>query len=75
MNTAINSNQNSIVELAKRTFYSFQVLILGIAIPFLFLVGISNINEKNVPEPQVKETTNVNQQPVKPVVGLLIPEI
>ncbi len=75
MNTAINSNQNSIVELAKRTFYSFQVLILGIAIPFLFLVGISNINEKNVQEPQVKETTNVNQQPAKPVVGLLIPEI
>jgi hypothetical protein len=34
------SGENSNVELAKRVIYDFQVLIVGIAIPVLFLIGI-----------------------------------
>lgn len=75
MNTVINSNENSIFEFAKRSFYSFQVLIIGIAIPFLFLLGISNNNQKQVKERQVKEITNSTPSAAKPVIGLYIPMI
>jgi hypothetical protein len=76
MKTVINSNENSVIELAKRSFYSFQVLIIGIAILFLFLFGISNANQKNAGEqPQVNETSNTTLVTAKPVVGLYIPGI
>ncbi|MGH2647299.1 MAG: hypothetical protein ACRDE8_07015 [Ginsengibacter sp.] len=75
MNSVINSNENSIFEFAKRSFYSFQVLIIGIAIPFLFLFGISNHSQKQVQENQVKEITNSTPSAAKPVIGLYIPII
>ncbi len=66
MNTVINSNENSIAEFAKRSFYSFQVLTVGIAIPFLFLFGISHTNHKKVKENEVHEVKNVTQVSAKP---------
>lgn len=67
------SYENPVLEMAKRTFYSFQVLIVGIAIPFLFLVGISYENQKRQ-EPEVKEVSNTSHTPIK-TVGLIMPRI
>jgi hypothetical protein len=74
MNTIIKSNENSIIEFAKRSISSFYLLIIGLAIPLLFLVGISNINQKKVEEKEVKEISN-SAQFAKPIVGLYIPKI
>lgn len=75
MKTVINSNENSVFEFAKRSVYSFQVLIVGIAIPFLFLFGISNANQKKVDENQVKEMSNMTELSSNNVVGYYIPNI
>lgn len=75
MNTVINSNQNSVVEFAKRSFYSFQVLIVGVAIPFLFLFGISNIHQNKTEDNEQEEVTNSVQQSARPVIGFYIPRI
>ncbi len=65
MKTLINSSTTSIVEFAKRTIYSFQVLIVGIAIPFLFLIGISTTNQdtsgKKTNQIEVKESSNTTE--------------
>ena len=74
MNTKFKSNENSILEFAKRTISSFYLLVIGLALPLLFLVGISNINQKKVQENEVREITN-SAQSVAPTLGLYIPKI
>lgn len=38
----VNSSKTGIIlESAKRALYSFQVLVIGLLIPFLFVYGIS----------------------------------
>lgn len=69
MKTVINSSENSIFEFAKRSIYSFQVLLVGIAIPFLFLFGISNANQKKTDENQVKEISNISDNSYDHSVG------
>lgn len=67
MKTTINSSKASIFETAKRFIYSFQVLMIGVAIPVLFLIGISNSAQKksqeNVPD-QVTNTAQLSNQVV-----------
>ncbi len=75
MNTITNSTNDSIVEFAKRGIYFFEVLISGVVIPFLFLFGISNGNQKKVQDNQVKEIKNTAEISSKPVIGFYIPEI
>lgn len=75
MKTIINSNENSVLEVAKRSIYSFQVLIVGFAIPFLFLFGISNANQKKIDENQAKEMSNMRNLSVNHVIGFYIPKI
>ena len=41
MKEVINNEETSRLEFFKRVLYSFQVLIIGIAIPVLFFLGIS----------------------------------
>ncbi len=41
MKTTINNEETMGMEFFKRCLYSFQVLIVGIAIPVLFFLGIS----------------------------------
>jgi len=67
MNAVINSNKNSIIEFAKRSIYSFNVLIIGLAIPFLFLLGISNFNQREPQENDVNQVKNVTQLSAKPI--------
>ena len=73
MKTVIINEESSKLEFFKRILYSFQVLMVGIALPLLFLVGISDGNQKKPTE--VKEITNTTQLSTKPIVELYIPRI
>lgn len=75
MKTIIDGNENSVFEFAKRSIYSFQVLIVGIAIPFLFLFGISNANQKKIDENQAKEISIMTDLSASNVIGFYIPKI
>lgn len=75
MKTVINSSKISIPEFVKRSFYSFQVLMVGIAIPVLFIIGISDGNQKKIQKNDVNEVTNTTQQSPEQVVDLNIVRI
>ena len=75
MKTLINSSKISIPEFVKRSFYSFQVLMVGIAIPVLFIIGIADGNRKKIQKNDVNEITNTTQQSPEQVVDLNIARI
>ena len=75
MKTVIINEGSSKLEFFKRILYSFQVLMVGIALPLLFIIGISDGNQKKATEPEVKEITNTTQLSTKPIVELYIPWI
>ena len=75
MKTVTRNEESGKLEVFKRILYSFQVLMVGIALPLLFLVGISDGNQKKSTESELKEISSTVQQPVKPVIGLYIPRI
>ena len=75
MTTVINNEASGNTEFFKRVLYSFQVLMVGIALPLLFLVGISDGNQKKLPEDTIQQTSNTTQLSAKPIVGLFIPRI
>ena len=75
MKTVINNEGSDKLEFFKRILYSFQVLMVGIALPLLFIIGISDGNQKKTTEPEVKEITNTTQMSARPVVDLYIPRI
>ena len=75
MKTVLNNEESGKMELFKRTLYSFQVLVVGIALPLLFLVGISDGNQKKPAESELKEISNSTQLSAKPIVELYIPRI
>ncbi|MEO8860172.1 MAG: hypothetical protein ABI358_02020 [Ginsengibacter sp.] len=77
MKTVINSNENSILEFAKRGIYNFQVLILGVFISFLFLFGISNGNQKKTNDKPVKQENEIIKatQLSNDVMGFIMPRI
>mgnify|MGYP001551732425 CR=1 FL=1 len=53
MKTVINHAAAESFEVVKRALYSFQVLIVGVLIPLLFIVGINT----NLGDTMSKETT------------------
>lgn len=75
MKTLINSSKTSILEFVKRSLYSFQVLMVGIAIPVLFIIGISDGNQKKTQKNDVNEVTNTTQQLPEQLVDLNIARI
>jgi len=75
MKTVFNNEESGKMELFKRTLYSFQALVVGIALPLLFLVGISDGNQKKPAESELKEISNSTQLSAKPIVELYIPRI
>ncbi len=75
MKTIINNRLASISESVKRTIYSFQVLIIGVAIPVLFIIGISNISQKKSEKDVTEQVTNTTQLPSDQVVGFSIVKI
>ena len=72
MKTVINVNETSTSEIVKHILYSFQVLIVGIAIPFLFFIGISDVSQKKTQEDEVREITNPTRLSAKPAIELNI---
>ncbi|MEO8412764.1 MAG: hypothetical protein ABI472_03865 [Ginsengibacter sp.] len=75
MKTTINSSKTSIFESAKRIIYSFQLLMIGIAIPVLFIIGISNINQKKVNENEINNVPTSTQLSPKEMLPLSIARI
>ena len=57
MKTTINNQSTERFEFAKRALASFQVLIIGLMIPVLFVAGVTKRDQK---EP-VKTETSVSQ--------------
>lgn len=62
MNTSINNNQietfteeNTLIETSKRFLESFQILMVGILLPALFLIGINTHNHTS----EVKNQTSI----------------
>ena len=74
MKTVINNEGSGKLEFFKRILYSFQVLMVGIALPLLFIIGISDGNQKKT-ETGVKEVINSAQLSAKPGVEQFIPRI
>ncbi len=60
MKTVINNEATESLEFAKRILDSFEVLVIGVFIPFLFLIGINtNLggtsgNETSISKPHQK---------------------
>ena len=75
MKTTIDSSITSIAETAKRIIYSFQVLIIGIAIPVLFIIGISNHTQMKQQENVKDQVTNTTQLSPNEVVGFSVVKI
>ncbi len=67
MKTVIENQESKVYELAKSILYSFQVLMVGIAIPLLFIIGISNNNQKpaKIEESTEVNTTQFSSQPIR----------
>jgi hypothetical protein len=70
MKSVIKSNQISTFEIAKRTTYSFQALIIGIVISILFFIGISEGNQKKTVEPEAKQILPTARISAKPAVDM-----
>ena len=75
MKTVINNQESGKLEIFKRILYSFQVLMVGIALPVLFLIGISDGNQKKSTETEVKEISNTTQLSTTQAVDFYIPRI
>lgn len=72
MKTIISNSIASISETVKRTIYSFQVLIVGIAIPVLFIIGISNANQTKSTGTETEQVNNSAQSFTNPADGAVI---
>ena len=71
MKTAINNEEATGLELFKRILYSFQVLIIGIAIPVLFFLGISTReDQKKEKETEISVSAKVQDYTAKSIVGI-----
>jgi hypothetical protein len=60
MKTAINNPASERFEFAKRILSSFQILIIGLLIPVLFVAGITKDNQKKTWETE-KSVQQSNQ--------------
>lgn len=74
MKTSNNITDHSIAESLKRLLYSFQVLIVGIAIPVLFIIGISTKTPKNdsVIKPGIEKTHELTFVPNEDIILIKI---
>ena len=75
MKTAIDNQETNKFEFFKRILYSFQVLLVGIALPLLFLIGISDGNQKKSIETGIKEDAVQKEITAKPIAQLNIARI
>jgi hypothetical protein len=69
MNTVINNAATERFERAKRILYSFEVLIIGVLIPFLFIIGI-NTNYGNKPGDETGISKPRQEKPVNGIANI-----
>ncbi len=73
MKTVISSEETPRLEFFKRILYSFQVLIVGIAIPVLFFLGVSTKeDQKKVKEIEMSVSANSSKLTANSAVDLSI---
>jgi hypothetical protein len=65
MKTVINNEGSDRLEFFKRILYSFQVLIVGIALPFLFLIGTSTRCQKKPTETEMGANHRAHESTTK----------
>lgn len=71
MKKAINKTATQGLETLNRILFSFQVLIIGIAIPALFFLGISTReDQKKVPEKEISASANNTQATASSTIAL-----
>ena len=75
MKTIISNSRASIGETVKRSIYSFQVRIVGVAIPVLFIIGISNANQTKRVETETEHVSNSTPLTTNMAVGFPVVEI
>jgi|GEM_PF-2006445 len=75
MKTIINNSIASISETVKRAIYSFQVLMVGVAIPVLFIIGISNANQTKTTGTETEQVNNSARLSTNPATGFTIVKI
>lgn len=75
MSAVTNQISISNFELFKRILYSFQVLIIGIAIPFLFILGTSSNFQKKTTDTEVVKPSNNVGLIARPMVILPVEKI
>ncbi len=75
MSAVTNQIKISNFEQFKRILYSFQVLMVGIAIPVLFILGTSNTVQKKATETEMVKPINNSELTAKPVSLLQVVKI
>ena len=68
MKTVINNEGSKRLEFFKSIIYSFQVLIVGIALVFLFLIGTSTRYQKKATETKMRTNDQLHKSTTKTVV-------
>ncbi len=75
MSAVTNQIKISNFEQFKRILYSFQVLMIGIAIPVLFILGTSNSVQKKRIETEMVKPLNNSELSARPVTILPVAKI
>lgn len=75
MKTIIKNQESGVYEVIKRFMFAFQLLIVGIAIPLLFVIGISNREQKKTTKDEVNTEISSSQLSAKPIIELTIARI
>lgn len=70
MKKLFNNEGTSRFEFFKRFLYSFQVLIIGIAIPALFFLGISTRDQKKAKDTEMSISANNSKLTAKSTIEL-----
>jgi hypothetical protein len=72
MKAIIKNEESGVYEIAKRIFFPVQLLIVGISIPLLFAIGISNHNGKKPVKTEENIEINTSQFSSHPISELSI---
>ncbi len=75
MKSIINNTADYAMEMVRRTLYTLQVLILVLAVPVLFMTGITNRGHKSASQNNTTEVRNDAQLSEKPMTDFTIIKI
>jgi len=75
MKTIIKKQESAVYEVLKRFMFPFQLFIVGIAIPLLFVIGISNREQKKTTKDEVNTEMSTTQLSSHPIAELSIARI